>query len=598
MTTTRPPASGPRAWAGYTARSRRRVAVASTSLAVLASSTLLALGAGPVSHAAPPADCAEAFPLADVARGDQVDGLTVTAGTAPEAFAGEVLGILEDGIAPGLDMVLARLSSPELDRVGGVWRGMSGSPVYAADGRLIGAVAYGLARGSSPVAGITPFEAMDDRLAGAAAPEKVEVDARTARAMAAGTEVTAAQAAQGLERLPMPVSVSGVSAQRLAQLRRQADEHAYLDGRGLAGGERVARGGGLADADADDLVAGGNLAAAVSYGDVDAVGVGTATSVCGNRVVGFGHPFSFSGGTTLSLHPAEAIYVQEEPLGAPFKVANPGAPVGTVTDDRLAGITGSFGALPDSATITSSVSYEGRERTGSTEVNLDEATAETTLFGVLSNHDRVIDGITGGSELQRVEITGADAAGEPFAVSYVDRYTDSGDIAFGSVFDVADTVWALSRLRGVRLESVEVDSQVVEDTSVSRVTRVERKVGRSWVKVGRRLRVAASETLVVRATITPSEGRSRTQRFSLWVPRSAAGTFGHLSVHGGDRSYRRLGNTLDKVLSGIENRVRNDQVAAALRTYGGRPRLALRAVGAPGDEVVRGGRGVSLRITG
>ena len=36
---------------------------------------------------------------------------------------------------------------------------MSGSPVYAADGRLVGAVAYGLA-GSSPIAGITPAAEM------------------------------------------------------------------------------------------------------------------------------------------------------------------------------------------------------------------------------------------------------------------------------------------------------------------------------------------------------------------------------------------------------------------------------------------------------
>lgn len=596
MITARPPTAGPRE--GRAARSCRRAAVASTSLAVLASSTLLAL-AGPASHAAPAADCAEPFPLVDVARGDRVEGLTVSAGTTPEAFEGEVLGVLEDGIAPGLDMVLARLTSPELDRVGGIWQGMSGSPVYATDGRLIGAVAYGLAWGSSPVAGITPFEAMDDRLAGAAAPEKVAVDARTARAVAAGAEVTSTQAAQGLERLPMPVSISGVSARRLAQLRRQADEHAYLGGRGVVSGERVARGGGSAvEADADDLVAGGNLAAAVSYGDVDAVGVGTATSVCGERVVGFGHPFSFSGGTTLSLHPADAIYVQEDPLGAPFKVANAGAPVGTVTDDRLAGITGSFGALPDSATITSSVLHEGRERTGTTEVNLDEATAETTLFGVLSNHDRVIDGITGGSELQRVEIAGTDPAGKPFTVSYADRYTSSRDIAFASVFDVADTVWALSRLPGVRLGSVEVVSRVTDDTSVSRVTKVERKAAGSWTEVGRRVRVAAGETLVVRATVTSSDGTSRAQRFSLRIPRKAAGAFGRLTVSGGDRSYRRPGNTLEQVLGGIEDRVRNDQVAATVATYGGRLQLALRSVGAPGDEVVRGGKGVALRVTG
>lgn len=47
-------------------RGRRRAAVASTSVAVLASSTLLALGTGPTSYAAPPQDCAEAFPVTDV----------------------------------------------------------------------------------------------------------------------------------------------------------------------------------------------------------------------------------------------------------------------------------------------------------------------------------------------------------------------------------------------------------------------------------------------------------------------------------------------------------------------------------------------------
>ena len=69
-------------------------------------------------------------------------------------------------------MVMMRLSSPEIDRVGGIWQGMSGSPVYAEDGRLIGAVAYGMSWGPSPVAGVTPFADMDTYLppAGTARP--------------------------------------------------------------------------------------------------------------------------------------------------------------------------------------------------------------------------------------------------------------------------------------------------------------------------------------------------------------------------------------------------------------------------------------------
>ena len=68
-----------------------------------------------------------------------------------------MLGVLKDGVLPGIDMVMARLDSPTIQQVGGIWQGMSGSPVYAADGRLIGAVAYGFSFGASPVAGITPF---------------------------------------------------------------------------------------------------------------------------------------------------------------------------------------------------------------------------------------------------------------------------------------------------------------------------------------------------------------------------------------------------------------------------------------------------------
>ena len=60
----------------------------------------------------------------------------------------------------------------------------------------------------------------------------------------------------------------------------------------------------------------------MTWGDVTMAGIGTATSVCGDRVVGFGHPMNWTGDTTLGLHPADAIYVQED-LVAGFKVANP-----------------------------------------------------------------------------------------------------------------------------------------------------------------------------------------------------------------------------------------------------------------------------------
>ena len=70
------------------------------------------------------------------------------------------------------------------------------------------------------------------------------------------------------------------------------------------------------------------------------------TDRCGDDLVGFGHPMMFSGATSLGLMPADALYVQEESLGAPFKVANLAAPAGTITQDRLTGITGTRRRAP------------------------------------------------------------------------------------------------------------------------------------------------------------------------------------------------------------------------------------------------------------
>src|SRR3712207_6428611 len=139
-------------------RRARALTVAAVAGAVGTTAALTAVTTVAAQSAPPASDCAQPFPVASVTDGQPVHGLTVSDGTTPEPFTGEVLGVLEDGIAPDLDMVIVDLDSPAIQAAGGIWQGMSGSPVYASDGRLIGAVAYGLSYGPSPIAGVTPFE--------------------------------------------------------------------------------------------------------------------------------------------------------------------------------------------------------------------------------------------------------------------------------------------------------------------------------------------------------------------------------------------------------------------------------------------------------
>ena len=94
-------------------------------------------------------------------------GLTVVRGATPQPFAVEVLGVLEDGIGAGRDMIIIEVSDlpgrEVISAGGGIWAGMSGSPVYI-NGQLLGAVAYGFSAAPSPIGGVTPAADMLDLL--------------------------------------------------------------------------------------------------------------------------------------------------------------------------------------------------------------------------------------------------------------------------------------------------------------------------------------------------------------------------------------------------------------------------------------------------
>ena len=345
-------------------------------------------------------------------------------------------------------MIIAELDSPALAEAGGIWQGMSGSPVYADDGRLIGAVSYGLSYGPSPIAGLTPFEEMDEYMATASRPARV--DGRTARAIAKASDVSAAQASRGFEPLGVPTGVSGVGPARLAKLTQH--KRAYFPKSAFAAGRVSA-----AAATADDVVAGGNLAASYSYGDITSGGVGTATSICDDRVVGFGHPMDFLGETTMSLHPADALYVQPDSLGAPFKVANFGPPAGTISEDHLTGITGTFGPTPAGALVTSDLSFNGRSRVGSSVVTVRDAWPSVTFYQQIANHDRVVDAIRKGSESQSWVVQGSQG-GKPFTFRHSDRYTSSYDISYDASYELADLVYLLSSVDGVDVDTIDVDT--------------------------------------------------------------------------------------------------------------------------------------------
>ena len=577
-------------------RSRLATLVA-LSMAVVGGTAVLTTAP---AQSAPGDPCLPAFPVADLpGLPDETVfmGLTVSEGTTPEPFTGEYLGIIEDGIAPGLDMVMMELSSDALTEAGGIWQGMSGSPVYTPDGDLVGAVAYGLSFGPSPIAGITPFEEMDDYLPEPAA-ARVAVPDASARKIAAATEVTAGQAAEGFRQIRMPMGVSGVTGLRMDRLveRQRYQKRSYLPKSTYPMGAAAAPGVG---AGPETIVPGGNLAAAASYGVVTQGGVGTVTSVCEDGVVGFGHPANFLGTTSMTMHPADAVFVQPDSMGAPFKVANLGAPAGTIDGDHLSGISGTLGPEPELTEVSSVVSFLGRNRSGTSHVSILEAAASTTFLTSIAMHDRVIDGITGGSELLTASIAGTDGAGEPFDIKLTDRYASTSDITFEAPWEVADLVWYLSLLPGVTVENVSMDSAVDENTSTWRVGSIEQKRDGRWAKVGKGKPVIAQagKTVRVRAVLTGAGGASTRAPLSFDVPKKAAGRRAHLAVVGGAWTWSDGSvGSVAQIEKMVEGMTRNDAVEGTLSIASGPRGIDKRDVSEPTAMVVNGQKGVEVRV--
>lgn len=553
----------------------------SAALIALSIALLVSLAGGGAAGAAPRqtgAACPDAFPLGELTVGMELQGSTVERGTTPEPFTATVLGVVDDGIAPDLDLILVEADSPAIRRAGGIWGGMSGSPVYAPDGRLVGAVAYGLAA-STPIAGLTPAADMQtllDRPGAAAATEpadEVSLPSALRRRAVESGEVTAAEAAGGMRQLPLPVGVSGVGQARMDEVTSRIQQRLP--------GARVYAAGAASSAPGSpaDIVPGGNIAATASAGDFAMAGVGTATAVCtvggDDLALAFGHPFFLLGTTSMGAHTANAVVVQPDPEYGPFKVANLGGVVGAVDQDRLVGIRAALGATPAAAPIESTLTSTdpgGTGRTGITRVNEPLFLPDAAYGHLLANFDRVFDRVGGGSSQARWVVTGTRASGAPFSVDVSNMYADTADVTLASIDElptqlltIADNPFEDVRVTGVRYTG-SVSSTVARYALDS--VRVRGPDGTlTPLSPDEPLAVAAGSRLDLRAHLVPyrNVGEARDVDLSVVVPPDTAGGFGTLDVFGGPGSAETPEPaSFDELLAQLQGAAPNNAVTAAL----------------------------------
>ena len=332
----------------------------------------LSLGLGSVSLAAevrfrngfPVTKPSEVFPLSEVKRGLKGVGYTVFAENKAEPFEVEVLGVMEDMLGPGEDVILAKLHGKKIQFTG-VISGMSGSPVYI-DGRLLGAVAYRFGNFSKePIAGITPIRRMLPLLKRDAKSEHLNRNHSKLVQLGAGWIRDRGRApknehlsleyikprsqkatSNSFQPIRTPLAAAGLHPVALTRLAQSIDAHEIMPaavGKNSAG--RV---------NAAPILPGAPVAALLTRGDILLAAIGTVTYVHNNDVLAFGHPFVGQGKVSFPLATAAILNTLASPAGS-YKQGIAAQEVGVIYQDRLTAIAGQIGTTKRAAMIPVSV---------------------------------------------------------------------------------------------------------------------------------------------------------------------------------------------------------------------------------------------------
>lgn len=361
--------------------SRGGLATATGLSLALALIGLIGTSAAPRSALADPP---ETYPLSKVKRGQKGYGMTTFAGTTPERFEFEIVGVAKNFL-PMLDIIIVKSDDPKL-AVTGFWQGMSGSPLYL-DGKLLCAFSYGFPFNKVALGGCTPIEAMkkegfetpiratDDtvdrggkkppkgkRAAAAGQPRALPTQVATMddwkRLTASGSlddafatmapprqpwllstaqailpartgDAAAAPAGDAGDEVmtaSVPLAFAGFSAPAFAEIEAMFAGYPV----------EPVRAGGTGGASADgptEFQMGASISVVLIRGDMSAAATGTVSYVDGHRVLAFGHPMFQTGETYMPVATAEVIGVVASARSA-FVLAQPINEIGALVQDR------------------------------------------------------------------------------------------------------------------------------------------------------------------------------------------------------------------------------------------------------------------------
>ncbi len=291
------------------------------------------------------------LPVDQIEAGMKGKGRSVFLGDTIEEFDVEVLGVMRN-IQPKKDLIVVRISGASIGDAG-VMQGMSGSPIYI-DGKLIGALSYSLgAFVKEPLALVTPINEM------MAIPEKEPTKSSFAPQIPIKKHLPLNELFSIYESyfykdpsiisgdrtfspISIPLVFSGFSPHVFEKAKHFFSRIGFAPMSVSISGQSQE---GITIPDLT-LKGGDSVGAQLVTGDLNMSAVGTVTYVDGNRVLAWGHPWFNLGTVGYTMTKADVMTIVPK-LDVSHKLTGTEIPVGKFSQDRLPGLYGEIGQLPD-----------------------------------------------------------------------------------------------------------------------------------------------------------------------------------------------------------------------------------------------------------
>lgn len=467
------------------------------------------------------------FPLSDIREGMTGKAYTVFRGTEPEEFSVEILGIVPGAIGPKQDMIVGRISGGSADRTA-VFAGMSGSPVYI-DGKLVGAIAYSFPFSKEPICGITPIDQMigifkqyDNQITETKTPKPFsfsEIAVNLDQNFSGGTSAYSgrlysnvstgsalnAYVGQTFRPIATPVSFNGLSALTLKAFEKQLLDAGLLPVASVGGSAPISP---MKNAEKETLIGGTSVSMQLARGDFSLAAAGTVTFRDGEKIYAFGHPFLSLGTSDLPMSESSVVTVIPN-LNNSFKLAVPGAMVGSMTQDRATGVFGKLGQAPKMIPVRIEMTTSRNQKQYfNFEVARDDGL--TPLLVNIGIYNALVSNERGMGD-STVEIDSTISLKDQKSVKMGSRFSGSSAVS-SAALSVALPVNAIltSRFDDVDITGIDVVLKSFDGSKNANLERI--SIDRAEVRAG--------ETIELNAFIRTDTGKLLSQRIPVSIPAS------------------------------------------------------------------------------